>query len=150
MEGRGLSASYSLGTVSSEGQSSSEDLRTLQDFWEVEPETDSAPPGLRDVFPRQSCVLPNRLAHEAVRVLGGEGGEQRPCGDTFLQFDQFRVGAELRTLVDVQDPDGDSGGGLAGQVNPTSQGHLVLGLHRQREGPCQLIVDGLDRREEPE
>lgn len=90
--------------------------------------------------------LPNSLPHEAVRVLGSEGGEQRPCRQTFLQFDGFGVGAELGTLVDVQDSYRDGRRGLARQVDAAGQRDLVLSLHSQHVGTGQLEIYRLSRR----
>lgn len=94
------------------------------------------------MFP--GVVLPYRLSQEPVRVLRGEGGEQRPGRQTFLQFDGFGVGAELRTLVDVQDSYGNSGCGLARHVDPAGQRGLVLRLHGQHEGAGELEIYRLD------
>lgn len=93
-------------------------------------------------------VLPDALAHKAVWILSSEGGEQRSCRKTLLQFDGLGVGTELWTLVDVQDSYRDSHGGLARQMNSTSKRDLILGLHHQHEGPFLLIVDRLHRRYE--
>lgn len=89
-------------------------------------------------------LLPDSLSQVAVRVLGSEGGEQWPCGQTLLQLDGFGIGAELWTLVDVQDPHGDGRRGLPRQVDSTGQRDLVLCLHRQHEGAGQLKVYGLE------
>lgn len=93
-------------------------------------------------------LLPDSLSHEAVWVLGSEGGQQRPGRQTLLQFDGLGVGAEFWALVDVQDSYGDSCCGLTRQVEASSQRHLVLRLHRQHEGAVHLIIDGLGRRKE--
>lgn len=88
------------------------------------------------------------MSHEAVGVLGSEGGEQRPGRQTLLQFNGLGVGAELWTLVDVQDSYRDGCCGLTRQVDATGQRDLILCLHRQHEGTGQLKIYGLDRRRE--
>lgn len=90
--------------------------------------------------------LPDSLSHEAVWVLGSEGGQQRPGRQTLLQFDGLGVGAELWTLVDVQDSYRDGRCGLTRQMDAAGQRDLVLRLHRQHEGTGQLKIDGLGRR----
>lgn len=92
--------------------------------------------------------LPDTLSHEAVGVLGSEGGEKRPGRQTLLQFDGLGVGAKFWTLVDVQDSYRDSCCGLTRQVNTAGQRDFILCLHCQHEGTGQLKIYGLDRTRE--
>lgn len=65
----------------------------------------------------QHLTLPDGLLHEAVRILGYEGGERRLGRHALVQPDESRVGVEVRALVDVDDTDRDGGGGLAWEMD---------------------------------
>lgn len=78
--------------------------------------------------------------------MGRKGGEHRPRRQPLFQFDGLGVGAELRTLVDVQDLYRDGCRGLAGQMDVSGQRDLILCLHCQHEGVVQLKVYGLDQK----
>ena len=83
---------------------------------------------------------------QAVRVIGGEGGQSGPSRNALLKPDDFGVGGEDRRLVYVHHRDGDASGGQRRRRNPAGQRGLVGHHHIQHERTVHLIVHGLRGR----
>lgn len=60
---------------------------------------------------------PEALLHEAVWILSSKGSDRRLGLQALLQFQQLRVGLEIRALIDISDADGDGGCGLTGDTD---------------------------------
>lgn len=68
---------------------------------------------------------PEALLLEAVWILSGEDSDLRLGLHALLQSEHFRVGLEIRALVDISDTNGDGGRGLTGQTDAFVQRNLI-------------------------
>lgn len=84
------------------------------------------------------------MRHEAIGVLGRERGQSGLGHHSLLQFNEFGVGLEVGSLVDIYHSDGDGGCGLTRRVDASGQGNLIPRLHCQHIRPAGFIVDRLE------
>lgn len=76
---------------------------------------------------------PEALLFEAVWILSGEDRDLRLGRHALLQTEHFRVGLEIRALVDICDTNRDGGCGLTGQTDAFVQRNLIYRHHRQHK-----------------
>ncbi len=87
---------------------------------------------MTDASLRGLCA-PEALLLEAVWILTGEDRDLSPGRYALLQMEYFRVGLEIRALVNVRDTNRDSGRGLMGQTDAFVRRNLIQCLHRQHK-----------------